>query len=418
MVKGNPFLSESFSSIWEEHFNEGKMGRVFKSINPLRFVRQSLLPILSNSGGTLTKGIDYQLDKNADDILGKYILLIYDVPTYFEITPDTRQKNLGFYSTKQYPGYLIDLEQFKDIAHYMSSTFSKSSRYKLNKYKRRLEECFDIEYRMWCGDMSKDEYDRLFNQFKKLLEKRFDDKGTVNNNLDAEEWNFYYDVAYPMIVQKQAALFVIYDSGVPIGITLNYFSDTIVFDAITVFDIDYSKFHLGSVTIMKIIEWSIENKYRKLDFSKGFFEYKTRWANITYDFEYHIYYDSTSFKAKLLANGLKNFFDLKQFMRDKKLNEKLHRLRYRLRRDTSKEVPYSRYALTEMDSNFDFVGLETVDLKTTENTFLKPIAFEFLYLNNECIKNLRIFKGGDGDIQYMFKGISKNMGLSFSKRAN
>jgi len=418
MIKGNPFLSENFSSIWEEHFNEGKMGRVFKSIYPLRFVRHGLLPILSNSGGTLTKGIDYQLDENATDILGENILLIYDVPTYFEIVTGRRQKNLGFYCAKQYPGYLIDLEEYKDIAHFMSSTFSKSSRYKLNKYKRRLEECFDIEYRMWCGDMSKDEYDRLFYQFRKLLEKRFDDKGTVNNNLDTEEWNFYYDVAYPMIVEKQAALFVIYDSGVPIGITLNYFSDTVVFDAITVFDIDYSKFHLGSVTIMKLIEWSIENKYRKLDFSKGFFEYKTRWANSTYDFEYHIYYDSTSFKAKLLANGLKKFFDLKQLMRDKKLNEKLHRLRYRLRRDTSQEVSYSKYTLTEMDCNFDFVGLETVDLKTNENTFLKPIAFEFLYLNNECIKNLKIFKSEGEDIEYMFRGISKNMGLSFSKRPN
>ena len=69
-----------------------------------------------------------------------------------------------------------------------------------------------------------------------------------------------------------------------LGCELNFSEDTL-FDAITVFDIDYSKFHLGSITIMKLIEWCIENEIKILDFSKGYFEYKRRWCTKIYDFE-------------------------------------------------------------------------------------------------------------------------------------
>ena len=126
--------------------------------------------------------------------------------------------------------------------------------------------CFDIKYKMFWGDISKEEYDYVFNHFKQLLTKRFLDKQTVNNNLNSDEWDFYYDVAYPMILEKKASLFVIYHDAKPIGVTLNYLSEEILFDAITVFDIDYAKFHLGSINIMKLIEWCLERNFMALDF--------------------------------------------------------------------------------------------------------------------------------------------------------
>jgi len=416
MIDGNPFLSDSFTSIWAKHFNAGDMGLEVAPFRPLRFVKQGKLPFLINSGGTLTKGVDYELQENIGPELNGKVLLVYDVPTYFESGTKEKHKNLGFYATKQYPGYLIALEEYKDIAHFMSSTFSKSSRYKLNKYKRRLEECFDIDYRMWFGHIPKDEYDSLFKDFRRLLEKRFDDKGTVNNNLDTKEWEFYKEVAYPMILQKKAALFVIYDTGEPISVTLNYFSDTVVFDAITVFDIDYSKFHLGSVTVMKLIEWCIENKYGKLDFSKGFFEYKTRWANKTYDFEYHIYYDTTVLRSKSIAFALKTLFNLKQYLRDKRLNEKLHKLKFKLRNNAATPQNVPQYTFTEMDVNFDPSGLTPIDFKHAEHTNLKPIAFEFLYLNSESMKNLKIYLAKEDHLDYIFLGASKGIGVSISPR--
>ena len=73
---------------------------------------------------------------------------------------------------------------------------------------------------MHIGDISKSEYDFIFSEFRRLLEKRFTDKQVSNNNLNEKEWNFYYDVAYPLIVEKKAALFVVYDNDKPIGLSL------------------------------------------------------------------------------------------------------------------------------------------------------------------------------------------------------
>ncbi len=171
------------------------------------------------------------------------------------------------------------------------------------------------------------------------MEKRFDDKGISNNNLRESEWNFYKEVAYPMIEQKKAALFVIYHEDIPISVTLNFLADEILFDAITVFDIDYYKFHLGSVNVRKLIEWCLDNKIKILDFSKGHFDYKLRWANKTYHFDYHLIYNPRSVPARLLALVFKWYFQTKNYLREKKINETYHKLTYRLARKSTSRKP-------------------------------------------------------------------------------
>ena len=131
-----------------------------------------------------------------------------------------------------------------------------------------------------------------------------------------------------MILSKQAALFVVYDKDKPIAITLLNFSNNVMIDVIRVFDIDYSKFRLGTVSIMKQLEWCIENNFEALDFSKGYFEYKKRWTNKLYWFEYHIYYDKKSFLAKILARLYKNFFAFKLFLRKKHITNFIHELNF------------------------------------------------------------------------------------------
>ncbi|WP_289039740.1 GNAT family N-acetyltransferase [uncultured Zobellia sp.] len=335
------------------------------------------------------------------------VFLIYDVPAYFNndisIPADSKLK---FQSSKQYPGFAINLEEYNNFNEYMLATFSKSSRYKLNKYKKRFEACFDITYKMYFGEITKDEYDAVFVSFKELLTKRFNDKQITNNNLNPEEWQFYYDVAYPLILENKASLFVIYDGNAPIGVTLNYHSDTVLFDAITVFDIDYAKFHLGSVTIMKLIEYCLTEKIKIFDFSKGYFDYKTRWSNKTYDFEYHIFYDSSSILAKTLARGLKSFFDLKQKLREKNVNERLHRLTYKLKSAKTEvsttQTAFKFEAISEEPHSHD---LTEIDLNAAENHILKSLAFEFLYLNDECSKDLKVYR--DNAKQYYFIGQAK-----------
>lgn len=398
-MNNNPFLSRNFTSIWSKHFYQNRTGLTFKFIKGPSFFKPSILPLYISFGKNLTKGISYTtMEVESKDFAGK-AFLIYDVPEFFKIDTSTHPKNLKLYKIKQYPGFLIDLEAFTNFNHYMSSTFSKSSRYKLNKYKKRLEGSFDINYKMLLGDISKEEYDHLFKYFKKLLQRRFLQKQITNNNLDPKEWDFYRDVAYPMIVEKKASLFVIYERQTPIGITLNYHSDKVVFDAITVFDIDYSKFHLGSVTIMKLIEWCLENNYKILDFSKGYFDYKTRWTNKTYDFEYHIWYDSKTMSASLLAYFIKSYLNFKQKLRENNVNTKLHKFSFFLKntKTESTEESIPNYRFSEPMDVYDFTKLKTVPIDEEGNERLKPMVFDFLYLNSERLQDTSLYKIQDNE---------------------
>jgi hypothetical protein len=268
---------------------------------------------------------------------------------------------------------------------------------------------------MYYGAIDPDQYRTIFVYFKQLLEKRFLDKGTTNNNLDPKEWNFYTEVAYPMILEKKASLFVIYNGDTPIGVTLNYFSDTIVFDAITVFDIDYEKFHLGSVTIMKLIEWSINQKFKYFDFSKGYFDYKKRWATKEYYFEYHLYYDKSSIISIVLGNTIALYFNLKQYFRDKNLNAKIHKLTFWFRNLQVKKNERERYLSIPIEGEMNLEKFIEINRDSDEWQDLKSNIFEFLYLNNSSEKDLKVKKSTLDKNRFVLECKDKRVILTMSK---
>lgn len=408
MIQHNPFLSKTFTEIWRKHFAAGETVHNFDFLPKLKFTKPKFLPLYINIGKTFTKGIDYTLDLQKVGDYQKKAFLIYDVPEYFEVDSSTGTTDLGVYRSQQYPGFLIGLEHFKDLNDYLSTTFSKSSRYKLKKYKKRFETSFDVRYVMYKGGMARETYDQVFESFRQLLEKRFDDKQITNNNLDPKEWQFYYEVAYPMLLDGKASLFVIYNGDAPIGVTLSFFSEYILFDAITVFDIDYAKFHLGSITIMGLLEWCLENNLNIFDFSKGFFDYKSRWGPKTYDFEYHIYYDTQSVRARSIAFVLKKCFDFKQRLRQKNINEKLHRLTYRFKNHTPKPLQNKSYTFTEID-DASLGNLPELELDKPENRNLRLLIFEYLYLNEGHYNEIKAYAVTNKTDHYYVIGKTKKV---------
>lgn len=374
----------------------------------MEFRKHGFFPLYTNIGGTDTKGIDYGFSSSGLQDYHKKTLLIYDVPTYFEVNTENTEVSLGVYKSKQYPGFSINLENYADLSDYLRKKFSKSSRYKLNKYKKRFENCFDITYQMYYGEISRENYDSIFESFHGLLQKRFDEKQITNNNLNPEEWKFYYEVTRPMILEKRASLYVIYNEERPIGVTLNFFSDEILFDAITVFDIDYAKFHLGSITIMKLLEWCLEEKLQTFDFSKGYFDYKARWADKKYDFEYHILYDKTSIKARFMAFFIKEFYDLKQLLREKNVNEKLHRLTFRLK-SRSKKNGEINHTFNDITDDGPFGDFKEIDISEANYNHIRTVAFDFLYLNNERLAELKVYRISDSDDKYFLSTKTKKV---------
>ncbi|HCO86057.1 MAG TPA: hypothetical protein DIT95_21360 [Arenibacter sp.] len=401
-MRDNPFLSDTFTQIWSKHFNKDKPKYSFNFVPNLSFIKPTWLPIYFNVGKNNTKGISYSLPSGNAQDYKKKVFLIYDVPTFLDLDINLGSKDLKLTKIRQYPGFLVDLNNYSDFEQYFCATFSKSSRYKLNKYKRRLESCFEISYKMYHGYMKKELYDSLFGQFKKLLEKRFNDKGITNNNLDPKEWAFYHEVTFPLILEKKASLFVIYNGDIPIGITLNYLSDSIVFDAITVFDIDYEKFHLGSVTIMKLIEWSLQNGYGIFDFSKGYYDYKKRWACKEYDFEYHLFWDNRSFIANLISFMIIGYFKSKNYFRERNLNEIFHKITYRLKRDSKVSINCSqKFEFQPILETIDFSNAKKLDYHCENYSHLKNMVFEFLYLNSKNEKDISLFQVLDMDNCYI-----------------
>ena len=413
MIRDNPFSSKTFTACWSKHFNNGIKPISFGFLNQVRCYESKIPSLYINIGKNLTKGISYSInDTEMEEIHGKTILF-YDVLAdsgASGVPNKNNTKSWGHFSIRQYPGYSIHLRSFDSLEDYMNQTFKKSSRYKLRKYKKRLEQCFDVSFKSIGPNVSKEEYDFIFERFRILLEKRFEEKRIHNNNLNQSEWDFYKDVAFPLIKEEKATLFVLYNGNQPISITLGYLADKRIFDAITVFDIDYAKFHLGSIKIMYLIDWAITNNWEILDFSKGYFDYKVRWSNKKYSFHYHILYDKDSIQSKLTAFFLKCFFELKQCLRERKMNQRLHKIRFWLKKTKTEQPSKPLYHFKPFENNLSKKKLIEINWLEEENLFLKEAVFDFLYLNNEKATYLRIFKVL-GEPSYICEGQKKILEL-------
>src|SRR5690606_19496098 len=112
-------------------------------------------------------------------------------------------------SLYQFSGYSIILDKFLTADEYLNSHFKSKFRTAINRYVRRLEMCFHINYKMFNGNIEKEEYDFLMGSLKKMLVKRFRQRNNVNERL--HEWDHFHKIIFPLINQKKASLFVIYD---------------------------------------------------------------------------------------------------------------------------------------------------------------------------------------------------------------
>lgn len=156
-----------------------------------------------------------------------------------------------------------------------------------------------------------------FDVFHKLVHRRFNDKRVYNNNLI--KWKYYNNLVYPMILEKKTSLFVIYDKEKPIDITLNYHLGDIVFSFMHTYDIDYSRFNLGDISMVKHIDWCIEHQIPIFDLSIGETGQKIKWCNYSYDFKYHVFYNPGSVSSRLKTRIICLKLKQKQFLRDKNI---------------------------------------------------------------------------------------------------
>jgi len=334
-MKNNPFVSETFTTIWSTHFNASKPGVNFKFLKDVAFVKSGMLPLYYNVGKNITNGMSYVVNPEEKDFRGKAFLM-HDVPSYFNL------------------------------------------------------ECFNISYSIYNEPIEKKAYQVIMDGFKGLLTKRFHALEKDNDILGA--WDYYYDLIFEMLQEKRALLIVISNDDKPIGVSLSFLSDTTMFYAITSFDTDYYRFNLGHTTIIKLFNWCFDNGYTIYDFSKGEYEYKNRWTNKEYIYENHILYDSKSMIASAVAKFVKSKYALKQYLRDKNVNEKYVKLKFLLKGKKTETVARRKYTIANLEAKEDTSAMELIDLKRADFSFLKAIVYDELYKKPEAISGLQIYE--------------------------
>ncbi|MCL6275529.1 GNAT family N-acetyltransferase [Muricauda sp. 2012CJ35-5] len=382
-MSDNPFISDTFINVWTRHFNNGNAPLSFDGLKGVKLVKNVGKPIMINTGKNLTKGLGYTVDTKKLAALGSGVILIQDVMSNSGVYKTGNTSKIGLKKIPQYPGFLINMDNVESLDSFMKSKFKKSSRYKFKKYRKRLESSFNISYEILKGSISKEYHDLVFDDFKTLLERRFHQKKEYNNNLDPEEWRFYKEVAYPMIQEEKAALFIIRNDNELVAANLLFLDNQRIIDAIRVFDIDFAKFRLGTVSIMALIEWALENGYTSIDFSKGHYDYKERWSTQTYTFEYHVLYNPKSMVSRAIASYISSKLHLKTFLRKKGLNVLFHKIRYRIKERNSGTIKdKGSYQLVDELVNHPESEWQEVALNNLKPK-VKSLVFDFLYLTME-----------------------------------
>lgn len=322
----NPFISKTYQKIWIDHFKKDNLVKQLDFLEGLNFYKVSGIPLYVNCGKNMTNGITYHFSES-NSFFSKNVFLIFDVPNYHSVQLSNNRFRLK--KIPQYSGHLLNLENFNSFDSFFSKHFNSKSRSKFRGYFNKLEKYHVVNYEVLGDSITHEFYLEVMQEFKDLLEIRFDDLGVENDILT--KWSFYLELVYAMIKDKKAILNLIRVDGKIGAISLAFLSNNSVIGAIKAFDIKYRKYSLGVLELVKLIEWTIDNDFDVFDFSKGDQDYKKRFASDRYLFECHVVYDTRSIKSLAIANILVAFYKFKQYLREKNLNTWYWKLKHKLK---------------------------------------------------------------------------------------
>ncbi|WP_251795481.1 GNAT family N-acetyltransferase [Arenibacter sp. N53] len=400
----NPFFSKSFTNIWISHFGNNEKPIVFKSIESVKFLHTKRKLFYFNVGKNITNGVSYILRNNQNDCKGK-VFIIYDVLPYLRERQNFTEDHsyLKLIKVPQYKGYLTNLSGYKNFDDYFSQHYSTKSRSNIRKWDRRLGENFKIRFKVFYGTIELQEYNYIFDNLLILIQKRWNDLGMENDIL--RDHVYYRELCYNMIIDKTGSMNVVYANEEIVALSFCFSSKKELFFAITTFDIDFRKYNLGHLLIMYIMKWCFENEFEIFDYSKGTYEYKTRWSNRTYAFEHHILYDRTTVVSLLVGNSLGFFYKMKQFLRDKNINLLYSRIKYwvhTLKLNPKKEP---KILIKDLDSADDVITKSKRVYKGSDDYFkLKPIICDIIFTFTQPFDTVKAYKVNEEKNKFVLVG--------------
>ncbi|MEP5912880.1 MAG: GNAT family N-acetyltransferase, partial [Flavobacteriaceae bacterium] len=241
------------------------------------------------------------------------------------------------------------------------------------------------------------DYNDLMEILKEMIVSRF--KEIDESHFALPQWENTKESCRTLIHEKKCSMLVIYHDDKPIDITLSYHFNGIFYSGISSFDIDYSKFGLGHISIYKELEWALDNDYKFFDLTYGGNTYKKLWSNCDYLFENHIFGKKKSISGLLVFTVSILYVQLKKLL--KKLN--VHLLYLYLKNSLSPKKnqknkslsPKMEYSVEHFSCPIDpalKLDFENIDISSkTSGIVLRPI-YDFLYVNQEKYNNITLAK--------------------------
>ncbi len=356
-----------------------------------------------NSNASENFGIDY------------LTYTIHDIPNYLKLE-FSKSTPLKLLEAPLYSGYIIDLACFKNLEDYLNNHLGRARKSQLKRYRKRLDLCIAPNYKIYYGDISKNEYNILFNRLILITKRRFAQKEELNFELPFLE--LYRDIMYPMILNKKASLFVIYHDKKPINITLNFVDEECIFHWNSSYDIDYQMFNLGHINMVNHLEWAFNNGFKLFDMSRGDFMHKRKYVNKSYVYNEHIIYNSKSLPTSIIAHlkhlKLKLRYSLIKFLKKANIHLLYGRYAKYKYRITKSKLKKNITCIITSNSTPEIPSsekLKRIDVNNIEHNFLiKPLNY-FIHKNQDNIKNVNVFADLNDTQIFYFEGTKKSQNL-------
>lgn len=324
------------------------------------------------------------------------------VPDYLEISIESPNKYAIKTGRQNNLGYAIALEDKFVLDSFLKSQF-KSNYRNLKKRHLRLESCFNITYKMFYGDLGRDEYQYLMTCLRSMLVRRFSQKNDQNESLT--EWEEIMANTFGQVNLKEASIFVIYSNDIPIDISINYHFQKIMYGAVSSYDIDYHKFGLGSIEKVKLLEWCVANDYKILEFAYGDLDYKNTWSNCTYKFKYQVVYFKQSLWALIMGNIELLRLYIKEYLKSKKVDVIYRKMKVKSGGERSNKM--SKTDIIEFDRSFVPDINKFGRLKELDEEGIVPLKMtinDFVYATQEHIDHIKIYKVLEAPHTYLISG--------------
>lgn len=228
------------------------------------------------------------------------VYLLSLIPDYINVKLIDGYKGIKV-QNKEISSYAL-LSEYKSFDDYAENQLGNKKISKIRKSRNKLESSFNIAYKMYYGAIESAHYDYLFETMKSFIIERFQQKN--EQHIELKNIEEHKRKAFDLILQKKASIFVIYNGEIPIDICLNYHFEKTMISYFGSFDTNYSKYSLGYIDILKLVEWCFENDYKLFSLGLGSMEYKSEFCN-NYNpcYGYIIYYKK-NFLSKFMANIL------------------------------------------------------------------------------------------------------------------